>query len=104
MHEVFVDDFVDVMLIHIGVPDAFGIDRDHWALRTAIHATRVVNPALSRGVEFERFDFFLGVIAHGLRTLGGTAGFAALALVYAKKYVVFVVVHIEIQPDRRPPL
>src|SRR4030067_2789880 len=91
MHQMFVNDLVDVILIHIGVPNAFGINRDHRPLGAAIHAAGVVHAAFSGAGKLKRFDFPLGVIAHGLRALGGAAGLAVLALIHTKKNVGFVV-------------
>jgi len=47
---MLIDDFVDVFLIHIGVPDLFRINDHHGPLLAAIQATGLVDPDLSLAV------------------------------------------------------
>lgn len=105
MDEMLIDNFVDIVLIDIGVPSAFWVNRDHRPLGTAIHTARVVDAALPFAGEFERFDFLFGVVTHDLRAAPSAAVFTRLALIDAEKYVIFIVVaHGLGRVTRRPPL
>jgi hypothetical protein len=51
-----VDDLVDVVLIDIGVPDAFGIDDDARTFLASIKTSRLVDSNLAFAVQIERFN------------------------------------------------
>jgi hypothetical protein len=88
LFQMDIEDFVDVGLIDIGVPDTFRVDHQHRPLVAAIHAARAVDAAFPFAVEVGLFDFFLEVVAHGLSTCRATASGAIVALVGAEKHVV----------------
>jgi hypothetical protein len=92
--QVFLDDFVYVFFIHIGVPDIFRIDNDDRPFIATVKASRAVDAySFTFAVEPQCFDTFLGVIAHSLRIMIITAQRSCLALVYAEKYMPQVVAH-----------
>ena len=57
-----VDNFVNVLLIHIGVPDAFWIDHRHRAAGAAVQTAGFVHPDLARPRQAQGFDAAFAVI------------------------------------------
>lgn len=95
--QVFLDDFVDVLFIHICVPDIFRVDHNDRSLIATVKTSSVVDAySLTLAVEPQCFDTFLGVIAHSLGIVIITAQRSCLALVYTKKYMSLVVAHKDI--------
>ena len=90
---VTVDDLVDVLAVHVGVPDGLGIDDQHGSFLATVETAGLVDAHLSLAVEAERLDPALGVLLHldgvGVRT----ASFRRLALVAAEEHVAVVVAH-----------
>lgn len=93
MPQMLLDNFVDIVFIVVGVPDPFRINRHYRPLAAAVHATGVVDAALSRAVQMQFFNLLLGVIAHNLGAMVRATGAAVFALVGTEEYVVFVVAH-----------
>ena len=97
MLEMVRDDLVNVIAIDVGVPNSFWINDDTGSLRTAVEATRTVDPDPARTGETEFLDSPLGIVAHGLRIVVSAAGLAAFALVNTEKDVIPVVGHAVLQ-------
>src|SRR5512146_3120646 len=85
--EVDLEDFVDVGLVHIGIPDAVRVHDQQRALVAAVEAAGAVDAAFALAVEVGVLDLLLQVIAH-LLPAGRTAALSAVvALVGAEKDV-----------------
>src|SRR5205085_3832421 len=93
VHQVLVDDLVDVLLVHARVPDFLRIHDHHRALVAAVQAAGLVDPDLALAVELELLDALLGVFLHRLGAVARAAVFGSLALVEAEEDVVFVEAH-----------
>jgi hypothetical protein len=88
------DDLVQIALVDIGVPRAFGIDHDHRAVVTTVHAAgRVDADAIIDVGDAELFDFVFDVIAHLLRAVVIAAALIVGALVGAEKDMFVEVAH-----------
>ena len=48
VHQVFLNDFVDVVLVYVCIPDPFGVHDDGRALLASVQAARHVDPNLTR--------------------------------------------------------
>jgi hypothetical protein len=65
--QVLLDNLVDILLIHIRIPDVFGINHDYRSFVTAIKTASIVDAySLAFAIEFQRLDALLGIVAHGL--------------------------------------
>ena len=82
------EDFVDVGLVHVGVPDPFGVDDEQRALVAAVHAAGAVDAAFAFAVQASLLDLFFQVVAHALAAGVAAALGAVVALVGAEKDVV----------------
>ena len=85
------DDFIDVGLVDIGVPNRLWVDHHHGAAGTAIQTPRLVDTHATLAVESQGFDPGFAVLPRLLRSVVGATGFAAFALVQTKKHMVLVV-------------
>jgi hypothetical protein len=97
VNQMLLNDFLDVFLINVAVPDFFRVNDDDRTLVAAIHATRLVDADPATAFELQLADAVLGV---GLSRCGTQIVAAALAvatLVATEKYVVFVVTHAEVR-------
>ena len=91
---MFFDDLVQIALIDIGVPNAFGIDHDHRALVAAIHAARRIDADAVLGIrDAELFDFVFDVVTHLLRSVVVAATLVVGALVGAEEYMFVEITH-----------
>src|SRR5581483_2548035 len=89
---MLLDDLLDVFLVDVGVPDAFGIDDDARALFAAIEAAGLVDAHVAGPRELELLHALLRVVAHAGGALVVAAGaIAGRALVAAEKDVIAVV-------------
>src|SRR2546421_741530 len=79
VHEVLVDDLVDVFLVDVRVPGALGIHHDAGALLAAVQAARRVDAHLAGAVHLQLLDALLGVLAHALRVVVGAARLGGIA-------------------------
>src|SRR5439155_2460416 len=95
VHDVRVDDFVDVVAVDVGVPDLFRIDDDDGPLLTTIEAARLVDAHHPLAVEAELLDPLLGIRLHFGRAARGAACLGRVALVAAEKDMVFVIAHVK---------
>jgi hypothetical protein len=93
LHQMFVDNFVDIGRIKVAVPHAFGIYHGHGATGTPVHAPRLVHPDLARTRQPRRTDPGFAVVKRRLRLMLGTAFFAVFALVETKKDVSFEILN-----------
>jgi hypothetical protein len=96
MHQMFLNDFFNVFLVDVCVPNGFGVDHEYRAVVAAVHATGLVDANLAFALEFQFTDTILGIGLH----LGGAeavaTGFAFSALVAAEKNVMLEMAHAEI--------
>ena len=91
--QVFIDDFIDIVFIDVGIPRFFRVNDDDRSLVATIQATGVVDADFFLAAQLQRFNALLGVIAQFLRTeIVATFG-AALTLVGAEKDVILVITH-----------
>src|SRR3989304_5910988 len=94
MLQMLADDFVQIALVHIGVPDAFRINHQHRPLIARPHAARRVD---AHGVCFcgqpQGFLLVLDVIAHLLRTEIVAAILSGFALISAEENMLVKVTH-----------
>lgn len=90
---MFLDDFLDIGLIDIAIPDPFGIDHHDWALGAPVQTARAVNSDLSFAVFLQCLDAFLGVGLDFSRATAGTALCAVIALIDAEKNMFFKIRH-----------
>src|SRR5688572_1279841 len=90
---MLVDDLVDVLAIHVGIPDRIGVDHHDRALLAAVEASRLIDAHLAGPGELQALDAVLGVVAHLLRAAAVAALLAFLALVAAEKDMFPVVAH-----------
>ena len=89
--EMRLDDFVDVGIVDVGVPGAFGVDHRYRAGGAAVQATGLVHAHLARAREPCRLDLRFAAIKARLCIVVGTAVFAIGAVVQAKEDVVFLI-------------
>jgi hypothetical protein len=94
MDEVFLDDFVYVIIIHVGIPYPFRINGYHRPLAAAIHTSGGIDPdaALARQAKYLDPVFCVGTGRQGIEVLA--AGTAIFTLVGAKKYVITIIRHV----------
>jgi len=91
------DDFVYIGFVHIGVPNRFWVDHQDRPAIAAVHTTRLVDAHATRAVEAQGFDLGFAMLPSILRLVIAAARVWRIALVQAKKYMVFeiaVVSHI----------
>jgi hypothetical protein len=87
VYEVGFHDFIDILQIHVGVPDAFRVHHGHRATRTPVHATSFVDPDLSGAGQICSFDGQFAPVECRLRLVLGAALFAVFAFIEAKEDV-----------------
>ena len=85
------DDFIDVGLVDIGVPNRLWVDHHHRATGTAIQTPCLVDTHAPLAMEPQGFDAGFAVFLCLLRGMIGATVFAAFALVQTKKHMVLVV-------------
>ena len=93
MQQVLLDDFVDILPIHIGVPDTFRVNDDYRPLVTAVKTSCRVDPDAALARKPERLAALLGIVAHGLRIKALATRTAIRAFVDTEKNVISIVVH-----------
>src|SRR4029078_5749733 len=96
---MLLDDLVDIVLVHVGVPDLLGIDHDHRSLLATIQATRLIDAHLALAGELEGLDLRFCIVEHRLCIVVPTTGVAVFALIEAEKYMMLVKSHYRILVD-----
>jgi len=94
VYQMFFDDFIDIFLIDIGVPDVIWVDHGDRSFAATIQATGDIHP--DRAFAFGYTQFFgalFGVISHCLRIILLTTLGSVLAQIGAKKDVPLIVSH-----------
>ena len=91
--QMFIDDFIDIIFIDIGVPRFFRVNDDHRAFVTTIQATGIVDADFSLAAQLQRFNALFGIIAQFLRAEIVAAFGIALALIGAEKNMVLIITH-----------
>src|SRR3989338_5525432 len=86
MPEVFIDDFVEVIFVPVGIPGALGIYHDNRPLLAAPQATGGIDAnAVSASGKIVFLDLALYIITCFLRTVVVAAVTAVLALIGAEE-------------------
>ena len=86
MPEVFIDDFVEVFFVPVGIPDALWIHHDNRPLLAASQATGGIDAnAVAVGGEAKFLDLVLHIIARFLRAVVVAAVAAVFVLIGAEK-------------------
>lgn len=93
MQEMLVDDVVNVLLIHIAIPGALGVDDQDGPLITTIQAACTVDANHACTIFPQGLDAFLGISLHLIGTASGAACAAVIALIDAEKNVFLKVGH-----------
>ncbi len=93
LHQMRVNNFVDVALIDIGVPGLVGVDHRHGSASASVKTAGLVDSNSARPSQTSSFDTRLAVVVTSLGALPGAAGFLAGALIQAEKNVVPVIAH-----------
>ena len=93
MYQVFLQDFVDIFAVNVGVPDTFRIDDDYRSCITAVKTSRRVDPYTTLACNAKQLAALLGVIAHGLCFKSPATGAAIGALIDTEKNVITVIIH-----------
>jgi len=88
--EMRLDNFLDIVFIDCGVPDALRVDHDHRTERAPIQTPRLVDPYRPLSAQAKCLDPALGILLQGFRTLASAALPALWALVQAEENVVLV--------------
>jgi hypothetical protein len=81
------NDFVNVTLIHIGVPNALWIHHGHGAARTTVQTPRLVHPNLAGAGQAQILDSGFAMVKRCLGVVLGAASLVVFSLVEAKKDV-----------------
>ena len=85
LHKMLFDNFIDVVLIDIGVPDPFRVDHQHRTEFAAIEATGLIDAGLTRAIEVKFPNALFGIFLNGTSTAITAAGAAIVALVQTEK-------------------
>lgn len=89
VHQMGLDNLIDIIPVNIGIPDALRIDDHHRATQTAPQAAGLTNTYLTFAIQIALFDFLLHIIAHRLR-VEIIAGRVFLPAVGTNKNVIFI--------------
>jgi len=93
MQQVFIDDFVDIFPVNIGVPDTFRVNDDYRPLVTAVKTSCRVDPHAPLAGKPQRLATLLGIVTHGPRIKALATCAAIRALVDTEKNVISIIVH-----------
>jgi hypothetical protein len=97
MNQVFVNDFIDIFSIQVGVPDFLGVDDDDRAKFTAIQTACGIDADLADPGQPEFLDSGLGIVSDRGRIALLAALLALLALVGAEKHMVLIIRHLALR-------
>jgi hypothetical protein len=87
------NNFVDVVLVDIGVPNGLRVYHQDRTFVATVQTAGIIDPDLALAGELERLDLILGIGAHLTGAMIVAANFARLALVDAEENVSLVVTH-----------
>jgi hypothetical protein len=91
---MLLDDFIDIFLIHIRVPDIFRIHHDDGTLVATVKAPGIVDPySFCLAVQPERLHTGFSIIPHGLGPMIITANGPWFPLIHTEKYMALIVAH-----------
>jgi len=101
MHQMLLDDLVDICAIAVGIPDRFRVDHAHRPLGTSVQATGTVDtyPALPGDAQFLAALLCVVTQRHGVMVHAALP--ARLTLIRAKKDVALVIVLLAQKPYSR---
>ena len=83
--QVRFDDFVNILGIHIGVPNRFRVDHGDRTGAATVQTARLVHPDFAGPGQTGGFHLEFAAVKARLRLVVGTAFFAVFTLVEAKK-------------------
>ena len=89
--QMLLNDFVEILVIDVGVPGLFGVNHHHRPLLTTIQTTGVINAYLALTANAELFATLFYIIARRLRTTLLTRLPLAIAQVGTEKHMVLVI-------------
>lgn len=89
--DVFRQNFVNILAVHIGVPYAFRVDDQYRTFRAAIHTAGGVDADLARHRQSQRLDPLFGIVAHGTGAVLLATGPVTITLVDTKKHMLTIV-------------
>ena len=93
MQQVLFNNFIYIVLVHVGVPHAIRVYHQHRPFIAAVHATRRVDANLAFAAEIERLYFVLGIAANLAGMVIVAASFTRLALIAAEKHMFLIMTH-----------
>jgi hypothetical protein len=102
--QVFLDDFIHIFPIDIGIPDPLGVNDDHRPLFTAIEATGGIDADTARTGNTECLAALFGIIPHGKGIKPLTASAAVFTQIGAEKHMVTIVGHASTIPENTAPV
>jgi hypothetical protein len=92
--KMLLNDFVDVFLIHVCVPDIFRVNDNDRAFVATVEAACIVDAySLALAVKSKRFNAAFCIIAHGLRALVVAADCPIFTLIDTEKHMPLIVAH-----------
>ena len=83
---------INVIGIHIGVPNRLRVDHCHWACRAAVQTTGLVDADFASARQARRLDLGLAAVKRLLGAVVGAALIAGLALIQTEKDMPLVIV------------
>jgi hypothetical protein len=86
-------DLIDIVPIHIGIPGRLWIDDQNRPQVTTIHAACSGNPYSTRAAQSLLFDLGFQIVSHGLGSMTATAWTPVLPLIDTEKEVITIVRH-----------
>ena len=89
--EVRLHNLLDILLIHVAVPDCLRVHHGHRSSGAAVQTARLVDADLARPGQPGRLDQPLAVVKRLLRLMLGTTALAIFSFVEAKKDVALVI-------------
>ena len=94
-NQMLLDNFIEILLIHIGIPGFFRVNDYNGAFVAAAEAAGAVDSYLAFAVDTQFFTAVFYIFAHlpGIKSLA--AGGAVFAVVGAKEYVSGVIGHFD---------
>jgi hypothetical protein len=85
--QVRFNDFVDVRVVDVRIPNPLGIDHRHRAARTSVKAAGLVHPNFAGARQAKGLDLGFAMVKSSLCVVLGTARLIVFALIEAKKDV-----------------
>ena len=91
--QMFFDDLVNIIPVHIGIPDILGVYDDDRPFFTTIETTRCVDPHPAPAGKPKLLAALLGIVAHCLRIKMLATCAAISPFIGTEEYVITIVGH-----------